>query len=368
MAEAANEKEAESLPAAPLTAAAPLVAPTRRSRSTFLFSFAIALAVHGGVLWAMIGGHLRLGAGGQLPEAIEVTVVDATILESLSTEVSKQAEATAVPSEEGNAPKDAVASRVSPPGKPVEKAETKPEEKTPPKELPKEVQPEPPKEAQSIAETPPDLKRPEPAPQPPLPVLPEPPVVTASVPAPEAAPEQKEPQKPVEQKTSVEPVVPPPPPEQKPVEQPPKPDPEKAEPKKPEPRKPVEKAEPKPKPSPPSEAAKKGTNASRSLETASNKNGKATATPGEANQYAARVRSKIAQNRPDGLSQRGTTIVSFVISSSGALSHVAVASSSGNRQLDSAAIQAVRNSAPFPTPPSNLSQSQLTFSINFVFQ
>lgn len=369
MSDAAKDVAAEALPPA-LTAAAPDVAPLGRGRGTFLFSLAVALAIHGGLLWAMVSGHLRLGAGGQLEEAIEVTVVDATILESLSSETSKQAESKTVPSEDGNAPKDAIASIQSPPAKPVEKIETKPEEKAPPVETAKPLPPppEPPKEAQSITQSPPELK-----PTVPPPVSPEPQVVTATAPATEAAPEQKEPPKPVEPTNIVEPATqPPPPPEKKPEPpretEPPKPEPIKPEPKKPEPKKPVEQAEPKPSPRPPSEAAKKGTNSSRSLETATNKNGKATATPGEANQYAARVRSRIAQNRPDGLSLRGTTIVAFIISETGKLSQVAVANSSGDPRLDQAALQAVRNSAPFPVPPPGLSQRQLSFSINFVFQ
>jgi TonB family protein len=368
MAVAAKESEVQSLPAA-LTTAAPFVAPNRGGRGTFLLSLTIALAAHGGVLWAMVSGHLRLGAGGRVEEAIEVTVVDATILESLTTDTSKEAEATSVPSEDGNAPKDAIASQMAPPAKPEEKTETKPEEKTPPREVVNTAlpTPEPPKESRSISQAPPELKRPQP-PAPPPPAATEPPIVTAALPAPEAAPEQKEPEKAVEHTSVIEPVVPPPQPEQKSAEQPPKPEPKKSEPRKPEAKKSVEKAEPKSTPRPPSEAAKKGTNSSRTLETAANKNGKATATPGEANQYAARVRSKIARNRPDGFNQRGTTIVAFVISNSGGLSQVSVASSSGNARLDQAALQAVRNSAPFPTPPPGLSQRQLTFSINFVFQ
>ncbi|KAB2847771.1 MAG: hypothetical protein F9K44_12595, partial [Hyphomicrobiaceae bacterium] len=209
MSEAANESDAGKEPAA-LAVSVPLATPARLGRSSFLVSLIVALAVHGAILAAFVSGHLRLGAAGRMAEAIDVTVVDATILESLSSDPSKAAESRAVPSEDGNAPEDALASRTAPPKKPVEANETKPEEKPQPKEQPAEPPPVPelPKESSSIAEAPPELKRFEP--EPPPPALPDPPVVTASLPAPEAAPEQKEPAKPSEQQSPIEPVAHPP--------------------------------------------------------------------------------------------------------------------------------------------------------------
>jgi protein TonB len=55
--------------------------------------------------------------------------------------------------------------------------------------------------------------------------------------------------------------------------------------------------------------------------------------------------------------------VTFEIDASGGLGHARVSSSSGNASLDQLALQTVRSSAPFPSPPNGI--ASYTIRIDF---
>jgi protein TonB len=95
---------------------------------------------------------------------------------------------------------------------------------------------------------------------------------------------------------------------------------------------------------------------------------RASASRGTVLSYAARVRAKVARNKPSGRGHRGTARVAFGVSSSGGLSYARLARSSGNAALDQAALSAVRRAAPFGAPPAGTTSAQLRFSIPFYFR
>ena len=107
---------------------------------------------------------------------------------------------------------------------------------------------------------------------------------------------------------------------------------------------------------------------SRSQASKGKTSGRASASRGSVLSYGARVRAKVARNRPSGRGHRGTARVSFAVSSSGGLSYARLARSCGNSALDQAALAAVRRAAPFGAPPAGASPSQLRFSIPFYFK
>lgn len=96
------------------------------------------------------------------------------------------------------------------------------------------------------------------------------------------------------------------------------------------------------------------------------KGGRASASSGDLMGYAARVRARVASNRPAGAGMRGTAVVSFGVTSGGGLAYARLSRSSGNSSLDEAALSAVRRAAPFPPPPSGA--SRLSFSVPFSFR
>jgi periplasmic protein TonB len=69
------------------------------------------------------------------------------------------------------------------------------------------------------------------------------------------------------------------------------------------------------------------------------------------------------RHRPK-VSERGSTTVSFAIDGGGALGHVRIDQSSGNKGLDQKAVQMVHDAAPFPPPPKSTS----SYSIRIDFQ
>lgn len=87
------------------------------------------------------------------------------------------------------------------------------------------------------------------------------------------------------------------------------------------------------------------------------------------NEYVSKVRSKIyaAKFYPEQAKRserEGTVKVQFAVSANGSVSGVSVSASSGFAELDSAAVQAVKNAAPFPSIPAELNKSSLTMSIS----
>jgi protein TonB len=79
--------------------------------------------------------------------------------------------------------------------------------------------------------------------------------------------------------------------------------------------------------------------------------------------YRAAVRAAVGRHKPRGVGH-GRVTVTFSVGPMGALRGVSVARSSGNSQLDQAAVSAVRSAAPFPAPPSGAGQ---TYSLPIYF-
>jgi protein TonB len=89
-------------------------------------------------------------------------------------------------------------------------------------------------------------------------------------------------------------------------------------------------------------------------------------------QYVASVKSKIYGSKfyPESaqrMEQEGSVKVTFTVASGGGVSGVSVASSSGFSELDNAAVQAVKNAAPFAAIPPELGKSSLTMNITLKY-
>lgn len=95
--------------------------------------------------------------------------------------------------------------------------------------------------------------------------------------------------------------------------------------------------------------------------------GRVSASAGSIAGYAARVRARVAANKPSARG-RGTAVVSFRVTNGGGLVYARLARSSGVAAIDQAAVSAVRRSAPFPSPPAGASAGQLAFTIPFHFR
>ncbi len=90
------------------------------------------------------------------------------------------------------------------------------------------------------------------------------------------------------------------------------------------------------------------------------------------NEYVAGVKSKIYgckfyPEQAKRMEREGSVKVVFTLSSGGDLNSVSVSASSGFDDLDSAAVQAVRNAAPFTSIPAELSKSSLTIGITLKY-
>lgn len=96
--------------------------------------------------------------------------------------------------------------------------------------------------------------------------------------------------------------------------------------------------------------------------------GRVSASQGAIRNYAAKVRARIARNKPPSGGRRGQVVLSFSLSSSGGLTSARIATSSGNSALDRSALAAIRRAAPFPRPPQGATASQLRFTIPFRFR
>ena len=94
----------------------------------------------------------------------------------------------------------------------------------------------------------------------------------------------------------------------------------------------------------------------------------ASASTGALLKYAAHVRAQVARHKPAGWGLRGTAVVMFGITTTGALAYASLSQSSGKPGLDRAALAAVEGASPFPAPPAGATTAQLQFSIPFHFQ
>ncbi len=97
--------------------------------------------------------------------------------------------------------------------------------------------------------------------------------------------------------------------------------------------------------------------------------GAAAAPPGAIQRYAKSVVEALSRSRPRGVagSARGTVKIAFAIAEDGSLALVRVAMSSGNPQLDAAALAAVEK-VRFPSPPAGMSITQLTYEVPYHFK
>jgi protein TonB len=107
-----------------------------------------------------------------------------------------------------------------------------------------------------------------------------------------------------------------------------------------------------------------GASGSRSAQSSQ---GRVSASQGNIRNYAAMVRARIAQHKPQG-GATGRAIVAFAISPSGAVSSARLVHSSGNAALDRSALAAVHSASPFPPPPPGIPAGQLRFTIPFDFR
>ncbi len=73
--------------------------------------------------------------------------------------------------------------------------------------------------------------------------------------------------------------------------------------------------------------------------------------------YGNAVMRKISRTRQERIRARGTAIVQFRVAASGQLGSIGIAQSSGDANLDSAALNHIRRSAPFPAPPAGAATS-----------
>jgi protein TonB len=116
------------------------------------------------------------------------------------------------------------------------------------------------------------------------------------------------------------------------------------------------------------EANKKdnSTQSTRASKRSAASSGRISASKGDVVSYAARVRAQVASRRPNGNGVRGTVVISFSVSRSGALGSARISSSSGNAVIDRATLVAVRSAGPFPPPPSGA--GSVSFAVPFHYR
>jgi protein TonB len=95
--------------------------------------------------------------------------------------------------------------------------------------------------------------------------------------------------------------------------------------------------------------------------------GVASASPGQLALFAMQVRGAIGRSRPRHLGARGRVVVAFVLTDAGVLESAKIAKSSTNPSLDESALRAVQ-ATPFPRPPVGASEAQRSFVVPFDFK
>ena len=85
-------------------------------------------------------------------------------------------------------------------------------------------------------------------------------------------------------------------------------------------------------------------------------------------EYSNRLWLWIKARRPSGIHLRGEAGLTFSVDRNGALSGVVLTKPSGNGQLDVLAMRTLRIAAPFPTPPEQLGDADLRFTLIFNFR
>lgn len=115
-------------------------------------------------------------------------------------------------------------------------------------------------------------------------------------------------------------------------------------------------------------ASMAGSTTSRASMAQSAVSGRVSASRGSVLDYAARIRAVLARHKPSGFGYTGTTRISFGLTMAGELSYAEIVSSSGKARLDQAALEAVRQAAPFGAAPSDVTPDKLRFTIPFYFR
>jgi protein TonB len=315
-------------------AADPDAAPprARRGRVREAATLLAAASVHSLALFALLAAPpTHYGSGGNALDAISVSIVPSTALESRDAVPAATPGAASgyVAPTEGNDEASAKASQ-------EKQAEARPPEPV------REPVPESPAE---VAEAP--AAPPEPAPEA---VAAEAPVIVDKPAPPESIEERK-----------VAAVEQPPPPPDKP----------EARKERDEPVKPPEEAAEAPSP----EARQSGGVASRGIAPELPPSpAAAAATPGEVNAYGRAVQEALlsvdqseTRKRLGASRTRGTTVIRITINADGKLNRADVATSSGRPELDEAAVRLVRLTM-FPPPPAGLSDSQRIYLAPIVFK
>lgn len=85
--------------------------------------------------------------------------------------------------------------------------------------------------------------------------------------------------------------------------------------------------------------------------------------------WGAQIKSRIERQKryPSGTSATGTARLRVSVARNGALAGVSLRKSSGNRQLDRAAIRAVQRAGRFPAAPNGLTKSRYSFTLALSF-
>jgi periplasmic protein TonB len=88
---------------------------------------------------------------------------------------------------------------------------------------------------------------------------------------------------------------------------------------------------------------------------------------GDVHSFTLRVQTSVGPKHLDGHGLQGRVIVAYSISQDGSLQGARIAQSSGERRLDSQALQIVQGAA-FPSPPAGMSVTHRTFVTAFTFE
>ena len=321
-----------------------MLAPRIERREVVVWSSAVVLvaALHAGGGWWLHSQMQTEPRGGEeipavmLDLAPMVVAPEAVPLDEANLIESNFAEATEEPIEEIEPePTEAVADKV------IEAEEVEPVDQTEVAEtVPETIEPVTPEEVtepvqEEVAEIKPEEVEPEEVVQQAEDVIPD----LVEAPLPEVAMLVPEPKPILEEPRAVE----------KPVVK-----------KKPEPKKKVA-ARPKPKLQEAPDLAKSAQNAPKTAAPSASKGG--TGSSVSPAKWASQVRARIVRA---SRSARGTgrVMVSFAVSSSGQISSVSVSGSSGDPDLDRAAVSIVRRASPVPPPPPGVNRS-VTVPVKF---
>ncbi len=97
------------------------------------------------------------------------------------------------------------------------------------------------------------------------------------------------------------------------------------------------------------------------------KKGSATAGNAAVSNYPGKVHSKINRSKRSAKG-RGVVTVAFVVTASGEATSIRIARSSGEPNIDQAALDAVRRASPFPEIPAEAGRSSWSFNVPITFK